>query len=150
GGQSSGLLSQRSKPMRSRRLFCRVGTFLLVASLWGSPSTSSAQIILGDGFGPPAFLSGFAPMASTRLNMSVSPILSMYNGQASLLQSQGFGFSPSNIRAVQAGGQIAFVPQQQPVPLGLNLPVRAAMTPYGARLDLAPTLQTPGLGPPFP
>lgn len=136
--------------MRSRRHFCRVGTFLLVAFMWAIPSTSSAQIILGDGFGPPAFLPGFAPMSSARLNMSVSPILSMYNGQTSLLQYQGFGFYPSNIMAVQAGGQIAFVPQQQPVPLGLNMPVRAAMTPYGARLDLAPTLQTPGLGPAFP
>jgi hypothetical protein len=133
------------KPCPIRRL----AAILLVAGFWGIPEPSQAQLLLMDGFGPPAF-SGFGPMASNRLNMSVSPILSMYNGQTSLLQFQGFGFYPSNSIAVQSGGQIAFVPQQQPVPFGLNMPVRAAATPYGARLDLAPTLQTPGLGPPFP
>lgn len=129
------------------RFWGRCAVVLLAAAVWMIPHRAQAQLILMDGFAP---FSGFGPNANLRYNMSVAPQLSMTNGQTSLMMIQGFGFYPSNSMVVQAGGAMAFVPQQQPVPFGLNLPVQAAFGPNGGRLNLAPTFQTPGIGPPFP
>ncbi|MBY0527206.1 MAG: hypothetical protein K2R98_27670 [Gemmataceae bacterium] len=134
-----------------RRSFTRFGGIVLAVILWTTPQFASAQFI---GFGAPGGFGpnfGYNPVGDIRFNGGLTPMLNIYNGQTSLLQYQGFGFYPTNLQVVQAGGQIAFVPQQQPVPIGLNYPAQLAMVGNGpyARVSLAPTFQTPGLGPPF-
>jgi hypothetical protein len=108
---------------------------------------TAAPTVLAQGFG-----AGFNRAGMTRATMSVSPLLNVYNGQTSLLQFQDFGYYQANLQVLQAGGQIAFVPQFQPVPVGVNYPAQAAVIGNGpyARLNLAPTFQTQSLGPPFP
>lgn len=104
------------------------------------PTSASAQF-QAFGFG-----------GGTRVNSSYSPLLNVYNGQTSLLQIQSFNWYPTNLQVVQAGGAIAFVPQYQPIPQGLNYPVQAAVSGNGmyTRLNLAPTFGGGGLGPPMP
>jgi hypothetical protein len=95
---------------------------------------------------PAAFAQSIARSGMARATMSVAPTFNVFNGQTALFQFQDFGYYPANLQVLQSGGQIAFVPQFQPVPVGVNLPVQAA----GGRLNLAPTFQTQSLGPPFP
>jgi hypothetical protein len=121
--------------------------FLLALALGAIPSPCHAQVFLGNG--P---FNGFGFTGNPRVGMSMAPTLSLYNGQTSLLQIQSFQFVPTNVQVVQAGGQIAFVPQYQPIPVGLNYPMRGVMGPAGLynRLDAAPTISGIGMGPPHP
>jgi len=120
----------------------RLSACAVLAILW-LPAPALAQF-QGFGFG--------SPYGGTRYNTSFQPLLSVYNGQTSLLQFQTFNWYPTNLQVVQAGGSIAFVPQYQPIPQGLNLPIQAVQSPNGryTRLNLAPTFGGGGIGPPQP
>ena len=129
------------------------GAFVL-AVLGATSATASAQ-----GFGNFANnlapFGGFGarnPWGAQDINQSATPILNVFNGQTSLLQIQTFQWTPTNVQMVQSGGALAFVPQYQPLPWGLNMPVQAVTLPDGRfnRLNLAPTFQGPGIAPMFP
>jgi hypothetical protein len=96
-------------------------------------------------------VNGFGPLSNSRIWSSSQPILSVYNGQTSLMQIQQFQWLPTNVQVVQAGGQVAFVPQYQPLPFGQNWPIQAVQSPNGLqRLSTAPILSNVGPGPLFP
>ena len=111
----------------------RRGAVVLAVALGFAPAPCFAQVINGfgpqgrmpfAGFGglpgmPGSFnvLNGFGPVGDTRIWPSQQPLLTVYNGQTSLLQIQTFQWFPTNVQAVQSGGQVAFVPQYQPLPV---------------------------------
>ena len=134
------------------------------------PQTGSAQVnraYTGFGFG-----------ASSRFNQSLSPFVNSYNGQTALGQFQDFQWFPTNVQVVQNGGNVAFVPQYQPIPVGINWPQQQVFIPMPAfvpgldpnvdnvldqlrdaadggfpmftRMNLAPTISRPTVAPPFP
>lgn len=97
-------------------------------------------------------LNGLGPFSDSRTNTSREPILSMYNGQTSLLQIQDFQWFTTNVQVVQSGGSVVFVPQQQPIPSGMNWPIQAVGSPDGkyTRMSVAPTMANPTQGPLYP
>lgn len=109
---------------------------------------------VGGGFGGPGgfnVVNGFGPVGDSRILPFSQPLLSVYNGQTSLLQVQGFQWFPVNVQVVQNGGAVAFVPQYQPLPAGQSWPIQATQSPNGInRLSVAPTINNAGLGPLFP
>lgn len=90
------------------------------------------------------------PWGAQQANQSAVPMLNVFNGQTSLLQIQTFQWTPTNVQVVQNAGALAFVPQYQAVPWGLNMPVQAVANGPFARLNLAPTFQGSGIAPSFP
>jgi hypothetical protein len=96
----------------------RCGTIALAATLWLIPSLGYAQGI--GGFGP--FGGGFGLRGNSQIMMSATPILNSFNGQAAFMGVQDFQWFPVNVQAVQNGGQVAFVPQWQPIPRGMAWP----------------------------
>ncbi|MBY0523190.1 MAG: hypothetical protein K2R98_07315 [Gemmataceae bacterium] len=83
-----------------------------------------------------------AAQGDKRMNVMQAPKLTLFNGQTSTIQIQDFQYFITNVQVVQSGGQIAFVPQNQPIPLGVNLAVQAVVSADRrfVRLNLAPTL----------
>lgn len=126
----------------------RISAFGLLALL-SLPGASPAQFI--GGFGPGNGNVGVFGGGSQRFVTSQAPTLSVYNGQTSLMQVQSFQWSPVNVQVVQNGGQVAFVPQYQPIPNGFSFPVQAVQSPNGiTRVSAAPTFSGGGPAPLFP
>jgi type II secretory pathway component GspD/PulD (secretin) len=71
-----------------------------------------------------------------------APKLTLFNGQTSTIQIQDFQFFVTNVQVAQVGGQIAFIPNNTPVPLGVNLAVQAVVSADRrfVRLNIAPTM----------
>jgi len=88
------------------------------------------------------FLFMEAAQGDRRFNVMQAPKLTLFNGQTSTIQIQDFQFFVTNVQVVQSGGQVVFVPQNQPLPLGVNLAVQAVVSGDRrfVRLNLAPTL----------
>ncbi len=77
-----------------------------------------------------------------RTNVMQAPKLTMYNGQTATLSVTTQQFFVTNVQVLQAGGQLAFIPQSVPFPIGVNLtlqPVISADRRF-VRLTLAPSL----------
>jgi hypothetical protein len=136
---------------------------LLTLALSLLPSTANAQPFGGfagnqfanfGGLGLPGgfnVLNGFGPFGNTRILPSQQPILNVFNGQTSLLQIQQFQWFPTNVQVVQAGGQVAFVPQYQPLPQANYWPIQAVYSPNSiVRMSTAPVRSGGGPGPLFP
>ena len=89
-----------------------------------------------------------AAQGDRRTNVMQAPKLTLFNGQTSTIQIQDFQFFVTNVQVVQSDGQIVFVPQNQPFPLGVNLTIQAVVSADRrfVRLNLAPTHDEPGLG----
>ncbi len=88
------------------------------------------------------FLFMEAAQGDRRFNVMQAPKLTLFNGQTSTIQIQDFQFFVTNVQVVQNAGQTTFVPQNQPIPLGVNLAVQAVVSADRrfVRLNLAPTL----------
>jgi type II secretory pathway component GspD/PulD (secretin) len=88
------------------------------------------------------FLFMEAAQGDKRTNVMQAPKLTLFNGQTSTIQIQDFQYFVTNVQVLQAGGQIAYVPQNQPVPVGVNLAVQAVVSADRrfVRLNLAPTM----------
>lgn len=126
---------------------CRCHRYWLLLTIplvlaWAPQGRAQGQI----GFGP---FSNQGPYSIPRINSSMRPSLSLYNGQTSSLSVQSFSWAPTNVQVVQSGTALAFVPQYQPLPISYYLPMQAAMNPESGfgRLNLAPTVSRSGLGP---
>lgn len=152
------------RPLSTRCLFAAA---LALGSL---PQTSSAQVT--------RTYTGFGMGASSRFNQSLSPFVNSFNGQTALGQFQDFQWFPTNVQVVQNGGNVAFVPQYQPIPVGINWPQQQVFIPMPAfvpgldpnvdnvlnqlrdagdggfpmftRMSLAPTISRATMAPPFP
>jgi type II secretory pathway component GspD/PulD (secretin) len=83
-----------------------------------------------------------AAQGNRRTNVMQAPKLTLFNGQTATIQIQDFQWFVTNVQVVQASGQVVFVPQNQPIPLGVNLAVQAVVSADRrfVRLNLSPTL----------
>src|SRR5262249_25692005 len=152
------------RPISARWLLATAFALLLL------PQTGSAQVNRA--------YTGFGLGANSRFNQSLSPFVNSFNGQTALGQFQDFQWFPTNVQVVQSGGNVAFVPQYQPIPLGINWPQQQVFIPMPAfvpgldpnvdnvldqlrdagdggfpmftRMNLAPTISRPTVAPPFP
>lgn len=88
------------------------------------------------------FLYMEAAQGDKRTNVMQAPKLTLFNGQTSTIQIQDFQYFATNVQVLQSGGQIAYVPQNQPVPVGVNLAVQAVVSADRrfVRMNLAPTM----------
>lgn len=83
-----------------------------------------------------------AAQGDRRTNVMSAPKLTLFNGQTSTINVNDQQFFVTNVNVVGFGGQIVFVPINQPVPLGVSLAIQAVVSADRrfVRLNLAPTL----------
>jgi type II secretory pathway component GspD/PulD (secretin) len=83
-----------------------------------------------------------AAQGDRRTNIMQAPKLTLFNGQTATIQIQDFQWFVTNVQVVQNGGQVVFVPQNQPIPLGVNLAIQAVVSADRrfVRLNIAPTM----------
>ncbi|MFN4257734.1 MAG: hypothetical protein ACK4RK_00420 [Gemmataceae bacterium] len=83
-----------------------------------------------------------AAQGDQRANVMQAPKLTLLNGQTSTIAIQDFQYFVLNVQLVQSATQMVFVPQNQPVPLGLYLAVQGVVSADRrfVRLNLNPTL----------
>jgi type II secretory pathway component GspD/PulD (secretin) len=95
-----------------------------------------------------------AAQGDRRTNIMQAPKLTMFNGQAAVINIQDNQFFVTSVTVAQSGGQVVFVPQNTPFPLGVFLalqPVVSADRRF-VRMNLQPQLTnlTSALVPLFP
>ncbi|MBL8798595.1 MAG: hypothetical protein JNM56_32160 [Planctomycetia bacterium] len=83
-----------------------------------------------------------AAQGDRRTNVLQAPKLTLFNGQTATIQIQDFQWFVTNVQVVQNGGQTVFVPQNQPIPMGINLAIQAVISADRrfVRLNIAPTM----------
>jgi type II secretory pathway component GspD/PulD (secretin) len=83
-----------------------------------------------------------AAQGDRRTNVMQAPKLTLFNGQTSTINVNDQQFFVTNVNVVGFGGQIVFVPINNPVPLGVQLTIQAVVSADRrfVRLNLAPTL----------
>jgi len=71
-----------------------------------------------------------------------APKLTLFNGQTATINVNDQQFFVTNVNVVGFGGQIVFVPVNNPVPLGISLAIQAVVSADRrfVRLNLAPNL----------
>src|SRR5206468_363350 len=81
-----------------------------------------------------------AAQGDRRTNVLQAPKITLFNGQTSTIQVQDFQWFVTNVQVVQNAGQTVFVPQNQPIPMGINLAVQAVVSADRrfVRMNLAP------------
>jgi type II secretory pathway component GspD/PulD (secretin)/tetratricopeptide (TPR) repeat protein len=83
-----------------------------------------------------------AAQGDRRTNVMSAPKLTLFNGQTSTINVNDQQFFVTNVNVVGFGGQIVFVPVNNPVPLGISLAIQAVVSADRrfVRLNLAPSL----------
>jgi len=83
-----------------------------------------------------------AAQGDRRTNVMQAPKLTLFNGQTSTINVNDQQFFVTNVNVVGFGGQIVFVPANNPVPLGISLAIQAVVSADRrfVRLNLAPTM----------
>lgn len=83
-----------------------------------------------------------AAQGDRRTNVMQAPKLTLFNGQTSTINISDQQFFVTNVNVVGFGGQIVFVPQNNPFPLGVQLAIQAVVSADRrfVRLNLTPTL----------
>jgi type II secretory pathway component GspD/PulD (secretin) len=83
-----------------------------------------------------------AAQGDRRTNVMQAPKLTLFNGQTATIQIQDFQWFVTNVQVVQNAGQVVFVPQNQPIPMGINLAIQAVVSGDRrfVRLNIAPTM----------
>jgi type II secretory pathway component GspD/PulD (secretin) len=83
-----------------------------------------------------------AAQGDRRTNVMQAPKLTLFNGQTATINVSDQQFFVSNVNVVGFGGQIVFVPQNNPFPLGVQLAIQAVVSADRrfVRLNLTPTL----------
>jgi type II secretory pathway component GspD/PulD (secretin)/tetratricopeptide (TPR) repeat protein len=83
-----------------------------------------------------------AAQGDRRTNVMQAPKLTMFNGQTSTITITDQQFFVTNVNVVGFGGQIVFVPVNNPVPLGVSLAIQAVVSADRrfVRLNLNPQL----------
>lgn len=83
-----------------------------------------------------------AAQGDRRTNVMQAPKLTLFNGQTATIQIQDFQWFVTNVQVVQNAGQVVFVPQNQPIPMGINLAIQAVVSADRrfVRLNIAPTM----------
>jgi type II secretory pathway component GspD/PulD (secretin) len=60
-----------------------------------------------------------------------APKMTLFNGQSASCQVMDSEWLPSNVQVIESGGQVAFVPQNKPVPFGINYLVQPVISGDG-------------------
>jgi type II secretory pathway component GspD/PulD (secretin)/tetratricopeptide (TPR) repeat protein len=83
-----------------------------------------------------------AAQGDRRTNVMQAPKLTLFNGQTATINVNDQQFFVTNVNVVGFGGQIVFVPVNNPVPLGVSLAIQAVVSADRrfVRLNLSPTL----------
>jgi type II secretory pathway component GspD/PulD (secretin) len=83
-----------------------------------------------------------AAQGNRRTNTMQAPKLTMFNGQTASLNIQDQEFFVLGVQVVSVNGQIVFVPQNTPVPLGVSVTIQTVVSADRrfVRMSLAPTL----------
>jgi type II secretory pathway component GspD/PulD (secretin) len=83
-----------------------------------------------------------AAQGDRRTNVMQAPKLTLFNGQTATINVSDQQFFVTNVNVVGFGGQIVFVPTNNPFPLGVQLTIQAVVSADRrfVRLNLAPTL----------
>jgi type II secretory pathway component GspD/PulD (secretin) len=83
-----------------------------------------------------------AAQVDRRTNVMQAPKITVFNGQTANITVQDQQFFLTGVQLVQAGGQIFFVPNQQPFPLGVSLQVQPVVSADRrfVRINLQPSL----------
>jgi hypothetical protein len=73
-----------------------------------------------------------------RSQVMQAPKLTVFDGQTASLQIVDYQYFVTNVQIVQQGGSVVFVPQQQPVPVGMQMQVKPVVSVdrRSVRLDL--------------
>jgi general secretion pathway protein D len=69
-----------------------------------------------------------AAQGDQRTNVMQAPRLTMFNGQTASLTVNTSQYFVLSVSAIQNGGQITFLPQNTPIPLGVNLTLQPVIT----------------------
>jgi len=83
-----------------------------------------------------------AAQGDKRINVMQAPKLTMFNGQTATISVQDQQYFVTSITVAQANGQVVFVPQNIPLPLGVFLTVQPVISADRrfVRMTLAPNL----------
>jgi type II secretory pathway component GspD/PulD (secretin)/tetratricopeptide (TPR) repeat protein len=83
-----------------------------------------------------------AAQGDRRTNVMQAPKLTLFNGQTATINVSDQQFFVTNVNVVGFGGQIVFVPTNNPFPLGVQLAIQAVVSADRrfVRLNLTPTL----------
>jgi type II secretory pathway component GspD/PulD (secretin) len=95
-----------------------------------------------------------AAQGDRRTNIMQAPKLTMFNGQTATINIQDQQFFVTSVTVAQSGGQVVFVPQNTPFPLGVFMAIQPVVTADRrfVRMNLQPSLTnlTSALVPLFP
>src|SRR5205085_9744442 len=69
-----------------------------------------------------------AAQGDRRTNVMSAPKLTLFNGQSSTINVNDQQFFVTNVNVVGFGGQVVFVPVNNPVPLGVSLAIQAVIS----------------------
>ncbi len=83
-----------------------------------------------------------AAQGDRRTNVMQAPKITLFNGQTSTITVSDLQFFVTNVNVVGFGGQIVYVPQVSPSPLGVSLTIQAVVSADRrfVRLNLSPNL----------
>jgi type II secretory pathway component GspD/PulD (secretin) len=76
-----------------------------------------------------------AAQGDRRTNVMQAPKLTLFNGQTSTIQVQDFQFFVTNVTVVSVNGQVVFVPQNQPFPVG-QIPIDGSLGAAGVGISM--------------
>ena len=81
-----------------------------------------------------------AAQGDRRTNIMQAPKLTMFNGQTATISVQDNQFFVTDVQVISSNGQIVFVPQNQPFPIGINLTIQSVVSADRrfVRLNLSP------------
>src|SRR5207247_1077885 len=83
-----------------------------------------------------------AAQGDKRTNVMQAPKLTLHNGQNSTITVNDSQFFVTNVQVIGFGGQIVFVPQNTPFPLGVTMSIQGVVSADRrfVRLNIAPQL----------
>lgn len=83
-----------------------------------------------------------AAQGDRRTNVMQAPKLTLFNGQTATITVGAQQFFVTSVSVASANGQLVFIPNNQPFPLNINLPIQAVVSADRrfVRLNLSPTL----------
>ncbi len=79
-----------------------------------------------------------------RINVMQAPKVTLFNGQTATLSVSDQQFFVASVQVISVNGQLVFVPQNTPIPIGVNITVQAVVSADRrfVRLNLPVTLTT--------
>jgi type II secretory pathway component GspD/PulD (secretin)/tetratricopeptide (TPR) repeat protein len=69
-----------------------------------------------------------AAQGDRRINTMQAPKLTMFNGQTATLSVNDVEFFVANVSIININGQVVFIPQNSPFPIGVNITVQAVVS----------------------